>query len=96
METKKLINKDAFDILYEEATKDSADYIKKYISEVIITDGGWWNVALSKIEVDGLDYVALALPPWQTGRGTHMRKSGAGSLKFEQPGNLGMFAMEQD
>ena len=54
METKKLINKDAFDILYEEATKDSADYIKKYISEVIITDGGWWNVSLSKIEVDGL------------------------------------------
>ena len=29
METKKLINKDAFDILYEEATKESADYIKK-------------------------------------------------------------------
>lgn len=54
METKKLINKDAFDILYEEATKDSANYIKKYISEVIITDGGWWNVALSKIEVEGL------------------------------------------
>ena len=25
-----------------------------------------------------------------------LRKSGAGSLKFEQPGNLGMFAMEQD
>lgn len=54
METKKLINKDAFDILYEEATKDSAEYIKKYISEVIITDGGWWNVALSKIEINGL------------------------------------------
>jgi len=54
METKKLINKDAFDVLYEEATKDSANYIKKYISKVIITDGGWWNVALSKIEVEGL------------------------------------------
>ena len=44
----------AYDILYEEAAKESAEYIRKYIPEVQITDFGWWDIAVSKIEVDGL------------------------------------------
>ena len=53
MRERSKINKDSFDLLYEEAAKDSADYIRKYIDEAIITDGGWWDVAANKIEVDG-------------------------------------------
>ena len=48
------INKDAYDILYEEAAHKSAEYIKKFIDKAIITDGGWWKVALNKIKLDGL------------------------------------------
>ena len=44
----------AFDILYNEAAKESAEYIKKYLNEAIITDAGWWVIAASKIEVKGL------------------------------------------
>ena len=47
-------NRDAYDILYEEAAKESAEYIRKYISEAVITDCGWWATAISKIKVDGL------------------------------------------
>jgi hypothetical protein len=52
--TRSGINKDAYDILYEEAAQESAEYIRPYISEAIITDEGWWNVAANKIEIDGL------------------------------------------
>lgn len=48
------INKDAYDFLYEEAAKKSAEYIKPFISETIIIDGGWWEVAINKIEISGL------------------------------------------
>ena len=54
MRERSKINKESFDLLYEEAAKDSADYIRKYIDEAIITDGGWWGIASNKIEVDGL------------------------------------------
>ena len=54
METRSELNKNAFDILYEEEAKESAKYIKPYISEAIITDGGWWDSAVSKIEIEGL------------------------------------------
>jgi len=50
----KQISKVAFDVLAEEAANESADYIRPYIKEAIITDTGWWNVALEKIEIDGL------------------------------------------
>ena len=50
----KPISKVAFDVLAEEAANESADYIRPYIKEAIITDTGWWNVALEKIEIDGL------------------------------------------
>ena len=50
----KQISKVAFDVLAEEAANESADYIRPYIKVAIITDTGWWNVALEKIEIDGL------------------------------------------
>ena len=53
-DTTVVIHKDAYEILYEEAAKESAEYIKKYLKEVVITDVGWWNIAPSKIEVQGL------------------------------------------
>ena len=43
-----------FDVLYDEAALESADYIRPYISEAIITNSGWWNIAFNKIEVQGL------------------------------------------
>ena len=49
-----VVHKDAYEILYEEAAKESAVYIKKYLNEVIITDVGWWNIAVLKTEVEGL------------------------------------------
>jgi hypothetical protein len=50
----KSISKVAFDVLAEEAAKESADYIRPYIKEAIITDTGWWNISIEKIEIDGL------------------------------------------
>ncbi len=44
----------AFDILSKEAAKESADYIRPYISNTIITDEGWWNIGPSKISINGL------------------------------------------
>tara|TARA_R100000149_G_scaffold1514_1_gene480 strand:+ start:55 stop:681 length:627 start_codon:yes stop_codon:yes gene_type:complete len=44
----------AFDILYYEAAKESADYIKKYRDEAIIADEGWWLIAVNKIKIKGL------------------------------------------
>ena len=44
----------AFSVLYDEAAKESANYIKPYISKAIITDSGWWDIAINKIEIDGL------------------------------------------
>ena len=44
----------AFDILYYEAAKQSAKYIKKYLNETIVSDRSWWIIAASKIEVKGL------------------------------------------
>jgi len=54
MRARSTLNKDAFDLLYEEAARDSAEYIRKFINDSIITDGAWWDVASKKIEVDGL------------------------------------------
>jgi len=54
MRHRSAINKEAFDFLYEEASQESADYIKQYINTAIIADGGWWNIAAKKITVPGL------------------------------------------
>ena len=39
MRERSKINKDSFDLLYEEAAKDSADYIRKYIDEAVRVSG---------------------------------------------------------
>jgi hypothetical protein len=44
----------AFNVLYNEAAIESANYIRPYIQDAIITDKGWWDIASNKIEVDGL------------------------------------------
>jgi len=38
-----------FDILYEEAAKESAEYIKKFLHEAMICEHGWWEIALNNI-----------------------------------------------
>jgi hypothetical protein len=38
-----------FDILYTEAVKESAEYIKNFLHEAIICDSGWWEIALNNI-----------------------------------------------
>ena len=43
-----------FDILYEKAVKESAEYIKNFLNESIICENGWWNIALEKINKGGL------------------------------------------
>tara|TARA_R100000231_G_scaffold49457_1_gene42195 strand:- start:2 stop:637 length:636 start_codon:yes stop_codon:yes gene_type:complete len=43
----------AFDILYYEAAKESADYIREYKHKAIITNEGWWLIAAQKIELKG-------------------------------------------
>ena len=43
-----------FDILYEEAAKESAEYIKKYLKKTIFCDGSWWRIAVDNIKSDGL------------------------------------------
>lgn len=50
MRKRSFFYRDAYDFLYEEAAKDSADYIKKYLDKVIITDFGWWDIAIEKIK----------------------------------------------
>jgi hypothetical protein len=52
--TSKNLPKDAFEILYEEASRESAEYIRQYIDTCIIADGGWWDVAIKKIKIPGL------------------------------------------
>jgi len=57
MRKKSFFYRDAYDFLYEEAAKDSANYIKKYLNKTIITDFGWWDIAIEKIKnskIDGL------------------------------------------
>jgi|TARA_R100000455_G_C6272587_1_gene129485 hypothetical protein len=49
-----VVHKDAFEVLHDEAARESADYVRQYIKDAVITDVGWWNVAPSKIEVKGL------------------------------------------
>jgi hypothetical protein len=49
-----VVHKDAFEVLHDEAARESADYVRQYIKDAVITDVGWWNVAASKIEVKGL------------------------------------------
>ena len=51
--------KDAYDFLYEEAAKDSADYIKKYLDKVIITDFGWWEIAIEKIKTSKINGLCM-------------------------------------
>ena len=50
MRKRLFVYKDAYDFLYEEAAKEAADYIKKYLKDVIITDFGWWEITLQKIK----------------------------------------------
>jgi hypothetical protein len=38
-----------FDILYTEAVKESAEYIKNFLHEAIVCESGWWDVALNNI-----------------------------------------------
>jgi len=38
-----------FDILYAEAVKESAEYIKKFLNEAVICEQGWWDIALDNI-----------------------------------------------
>ena len=52
--TSKNLPQDAFDILYEEASQESAKYIKKYMDTCIIANAGWWDVAAKKIKIKGL------------------------------------------
>ncbi len=54
MRSRTLVNREAFDILYEEAAKDSAKYIKRFIKESVIADGGWGMVVLKNVKGDGL------------------------------------------
>ena len=51
--------RDAYDFLYEEAAKESARYIKKYLKDVIIADFGWWEVAIAKIKVSQIDGLCM-------------------------------------
>jgi hypothetical protein len=43
-----------FDLLTKEALEESVKYIKPFLNEVIICQDGWWNIALGKINKDGL------------------------------------------
>ena len=38
-----------FDILYTEAAKESAEYIKKFLNDAIVSENGWWDIALNNI-----------------------------------------------
>jgi hypothetical protein len=43
-----------YDILTDEAIKESVDYIKQFKKNVMFADHGWWDIALSKINKKGL------------------------------------------
>ncbi len=43
-----------YDVLTEEAVKESVEYIKKYKNSAMFADHGWWDIALSKINTKGL------------------------------------------
>jgi hypothetical protein len=49
-----MANKTTFDMLYEEATTESVDYIKNFLNEAVICTGGWWDIALDNINNEGL------------------------------------------
>jgi len=38
-----------FDILYAEACKESAEYIKKFLNDAVVCEKGWWDIALDNI-----------------------------------------------
>lgn len=43
-----------YDVLTEEAVKESVEYIKRYKNSAMFADHGWWDIALSKINTKGL------------------------------------------
>jgi len=49
-----LITKRTYDLFYDEANKKSYNYLKKYINKAIFCEEGWWNIALDKINEEGL------------------------------------------
>jgi hypothetical protein len=38
-----------FDILYAEAVKESAEYIRNFLNDAVICEKGWWDIALDNI-----------------------------------------------
>jgi hypothetical protein len=46
--------KTPYEFLRREAVEESVKYIKPFLNEVIICEGGWWNIALEKINKNGL------------------------------------------
>lgn len=49
-----LLTKRTYDLFYDEANKKSYNYLKKYINKAIFCEEGWWDIALNKINNDGL------------------------------------------
>jgi hypothetical protein len=43
-----------YELLKKEAIEESVKYIKPFLNEVIICQSGWWNIALEKINKNGL------------------------------------------
>lgn len=43
-----------FDILCKKAAEESAEYLNKFIDTAIFCEHGWWNIALSKMNTEGL------------------------------------------
>ena len=43
-----------YEFLKKEAIEESVEYIKPFLNEVIICQSGWWNIALEKINKNGL------------------------------------------
>ena len=48
------IYKRPYDVLTDEAVKESVKYIKQFKKNVMFADHGWWDIALSKINKSGL------------------------------------------
>ena len=65
MRKRLFIYKDAYDFLYEEAAQESADYIKKYLKDVIVTDFGWWDIALEKIKHSKINGLCMEFGVYQ-------------------------------
>lgn len=59
----------AVNILHNEAAKESAEYIKKFLKDVIVVDADWWDIAISKIEIKGL---CLEFGVWKGGSINYM------------------------